>query len=163
MLATPGHSTCSTCDASGPALKEAMHQRRLEDELPTTPPGDRPDPSLPTPGPEPAPVPEHLPGKDDEPDKSPTEPPKPMRVRTVTNRPPVEAVAAEQVREDFDRLAVVLLRLPPLRERGEGILALADPFSRGPDPSLRCRQVLLRGDAHQARAIRLAGQRAAAA
>jgi DNA-binding NtrC family response regulator len=58
-----------------------MHQRRLDDELPTTPPGDKPQRSPPAPGPEPAPIPERLPGNDDQPDKSPTEPPTPMHVQ----------------------------------------------------------------------------------
>jgi DNA-binding NtrC family response regulator len=52
-----------------------------------------------------------------------------VRVLAATNRPPVEAVEAGHLREDiYYRLAVVLIRLPPLRERGEDILALADWF-----------------------------------
>jgi DNA-binding NtrC family response regulator len=52
-----------------------------------------------------------------------------VRVLAATNRCPVEAVEAGHLREDiYYRLAVVLIRLPPLRERGEDILALADYF-----------------------------------
>ena len=52
-----------------------------------------------------------------------------VRVLAATNRCPVEAVEAGHLREDiYYRLAVVLIRLPPLRERGEDIVALADYF-----------------------------------
>jgi DNA-binding NtrC family response regulator len=52
-----------------------------------------------------------------------------VRVLAATNRSPVEAVEAGHLREDiYYRLAVVLIRLPPLRERGDDAVALADWF-----------------------------------
>jgi DNA-binding NtrC family response regulator len=58
-----------------------------------------------------------------------TEIPINVRVLAATNRSPVDAVEAGHLREDiYYRLAVVLIRLPPLRERGGDICALADFF-----------------------------------
>ena len=52
-----------------------------------------------------------------------------VRLIAATNRDIVEAIAEDQFREDlFHRLNVVQLRLPPLRERGEDMLLLADHF-----------------------------------
>lgn len=52
-----------------------------------------------------------------------------VRLIAATNRDIVEAIRQGQFREDlFHRLNVVQFRLPPLRERGEDVLLLADYF-----------------------------------
>jgi transcriptional regulator with PAS, ATPase and Fis domain len=52
-----------------------------------------------------------------------------VRLIAATNRDIIQAIAEEQFREDlFHRLNVVQVRLPPLRERGDDILLLADHF-----------------------------------
>src|SRR5437016_6333690 len=52
-----------------------------------------------------------------------------VRLLAATNRDIVHAIAQDQFREDlFHRLNVVQFRLPPLRERGEDVLLLADYF-----------------------------------
>jgi two-component system, NtrC family, response regulator HydG len=52
-----------------------------------------------------------------------------VRVLASTNRSPAQAFAEGRLREDiYYRLAVVMVQLPPLRERGEDILVLADFF-----------------------------------
>ncbi|HEY5912918.1 MAG TPA: sigma-54 dependent transcriptional regulator [Verrucomicrobiae bacterium] len=54
-----------------------------------------------------------------------------VRLIAATNRDIIKAIAEDQFREDlFHRLNVVQVRLPPLRERGEDILLLADYFLR---------------------------------
>ncbi len=52
-----------------------------------------------------------------------------VRLIAATNRDIVRAIAEDQFREDlFHRLNVVQFRLPPLRERGQDIVILADHF-----------------------------------
>ena len=54
-----------------------------------------------------------------------------VRLIAATNRDIIEAIRQGQFREDlFHRLNVVQFRLPPLRERGEDVLLLADYFLR---------------------------------
>jgi len=52
-----------------------------------------------------------------------------VRIICATNRNPVEEVAEKRFREDlFYRLDVLSVNLPPLRDRGEDILELAESF-----------------------------------
>jgi DNA-binding NtrC family response regulator len=52
-----------------------------------------------------------------------------VRLIAATNRDIIQAIAEDEFREDlFHRLNVVQVRLPPLRDRGEDILLLADHF-----------------------------------
>jgi DNA-binding NtrC family response regulator len=64
-----------------------------------------------------------------------------VRVLAATNREPVEAVDAGHLRDDiYYRLAVVLIRLPPLRERAGDIAVLADFFLAGLNRRHECRK-----------------------
>lgn len=77
-----------------------------------------------------------------------------VRVIAATNQPLTEMVRAKRFREDlFFRLNVVTLQLPPLRERGDDIITLAEHFleqfadqvgRRVPRLSEAARQQLLR-------------------
>lgn len=52
-----------------------------------------------------------------------------VRLLAATNRDIVKAIAADEFREDlFHRLNVVQFRLPPLRDRGDDVLVLAEHF-----------------------------------
>jgi DNA-binding NtrC family response regulator len=52
-----------------------------------------------------------------------------VRLLAATNRDIIKAIADDQFREDlFHRLNVVQVRLPPLRERGDDVLLLAEHF-----------------------------------
>src|SRR5437867_3804278 len=52
-----------------------------------------------------------------------------VRLLAATNRDIIQAIGQEQFREDlFHRLNVVQLRLPPLRERDEDVVLLAEHF-----------------------------------
>ena len=52
-----------------------------------------------------------------------------VRLIAATNRDIIQSIQQDQFREDlFHRLNVVQLRLPPLRERGEDVVLLAEHF-----------------------------------
>jgi DNA-binding NtrC family response regulator len=55
-----------------------------------------------------------------------------VRLIAATNRDIIAAIAQDQFREDlFHRLNVVQFRLPPLRERGDDVIMLAEHFLKG--------------------------------
>jgi DNA-binding NtrC family response regulator len=54
-----------------------------------------------------------------------------VRLLAATNRDIIKAIASDEFREDlFHRLNVVQIRLPPLRDRGEDVVLLAEYFLR---------------------------------
>ncbi len=74
-----------------------------------------------------------------------------VRILTATNRNLEQAVAAGQFREDlFYRLNVFPVHLPPLRDRGEDILLLAERFVHELAPKLGKSQVGISRDARAA-------------
>ena len=61
-----------------------------------------------------------------------------VRLLAATNRDIVTAIEQNQFREDlFHRLNVVQFRLPPLRDRGDDVLVLADHFLRQLGPAIK--------------------------
>jgi DNA-binding NtrC family response regulator len=61
-----------------------------------------------------------------------------VRLIAATNRDIIEAIRENEFREDlFHRLNVVQFRLPPLRDRGQDVLLLADHFLRFFAPSVK--------------------------
>ncbi len=77
-----------------------------------------------------------------------------VRLIAATNRDIIEAIREGQFREDlFHRLNVVQFRLPPLRERGDDVLLLAEYFLRSFSVSMnkKTRTHFPRGPAEAAR------------
>src|ERR1700679_1531182 len=61
-----------------------------------------------------------------------------VRLIAATNRDIIEAIREDEFREDlFHRLNVVQFRLPPLRERGQDVLLLAEHFLKHFSPSVK--------------------------
>ena len=61
-----------------------------------------------------------------------------VRLIAATNRNIIEAIQQNEFREDlFHRLNVVQFRLPPLRDRGQDVILLADHFLRHFVPSIK--------------------------
>jgi DNA-binding NtrC family response regulator len=61
-----------------------------------------------------------------------------VRLIAATNRDIIEAIKQNEFREDlFHRLNVVQFALPPLRDRGQDILMLADHFLKHFAPTMR--------------------------
>src|ERR1043166_5278480 len=60
-----------------------------------------------------------------------------VRLLAATNRDIAQAITAGEFREDlFHRLNVVQFNLPPLRERGDDVLVLAEHFLKTFRPSM---------------------------
>jgi DNA-binding NtrC family response regulator len=73
-----------------------------------------------------------------------------VRLLAATNRDIIQAIAQDNFREDlFHRLNVVQFRLPPLRERGEDVLQLAEYFLQGFRASLNKKARALTPEARQ--------------
>ncbi len=62
-----------------------------------------------------------------------------VRIVSATNQPLLEQVAEMRFREDlYYRLGVVTIRIPPLRERGDDVLLLAEHFLRRHARAMGC-------------------------
>ncbi len=73
-----------------------------------------------------------------------------VRLIAATNRDIIQAMAADQFREDlFHRLNVVQLQLPPLRERGQDVLLLAEHFLKTFGPAMNQSAKAISGEARQ--------------
>ncbi len=73
-----------------------------------------------------------------------------VRLIAATNRDIIRAMAADQFREDlFHRLNVVQLQLPPLRERGQDVLLLAEHFLKSFGPAMNQSTKAISGGARQ--------------
>jgi len=73
-----------------------------------------------------------------------------VRLIAATNRDIIQAMAADQFREDlFHRLNVVQLQLPPLRERGQDVLLLAEHFLKSFGPAMNQSTKAISGGARQ--------------
>src|SRR5215467_15121815 len=73
-----------------------------------------------------------------------------VRLLAATNRDIIAAIDQDQFREDlFHRLNVVQMRLPPLRERGEDVVLLAEYFIRQFGASLHKSHIQLSRAARQ--------------
>jgi DNA-binding NtrC family response regulator len=73
-----------------------------------------------------------------------------VRLIAATNRNILAAIERNQFREDlFHRLNVVQLRLPPLRQRGDDVLVLAEHFLQQLRPAINARVRSLAPDARR--------------
>ena len=73
-----------------------------------------------------------------------------VRLIAATNRDIIQAMAADQFREDlFHRLNVVQMQLPPLRERGQDVLLLAEHFLKTFGPAMNQSTKAISGEARQ--------------
>jgi len=73
-----------------------------------------------------------------------------VRLIAATNRDIIQAMAADQFREDlFHRLNVVQMQLPPLRERGQDVLLLAEHFLQSFGPAMNQSTKATSGEARQ--------------
>ncbi len=87
-----------------------------------------------------------------------------VRIIAATNKDPREAALSGAFRDDLlYRLAVFPVHVPPLRERGTDVLALAEHFLAELNAEVRDREALRAAHARRAPDASLAGQRPRAA